>query len=81
MPREIENQVRTHHVHIVHLNDAPRERWLTFRNHLRKSARARLTYAAETEDLAKRHPLDRNAYTEAKNEVVERLLADARTQA
>jgi len=49
--REIENQVRTHHVHIVHLNDAPWERWLTFRTHLRKSARARLTYAAEKEAL------------------------------
>ena len=67
--REIGNQVRTHHVHIVQLSQTPWELWLTFRDYLRKSARARRTYSAEKEALAERHPLDRNAYTEAKNEV------------
>ena len=76
--REISDQVRTHHVHIVHFSDEPWESWLTFRDYLRQNLEAREAYATEKEALARRYPLDRNAYTEGKNQVVERLLTEAR---
>jgi GrpB-like predicted nucleotidyltransferase (UPF0157 family) len=64
---------RTHHVHIT---EPDGEMWrprLAFRDYLRANPREAGRYEALKHDLAARYPDDREAYTEAKTEFVERL--------
>ena len=76
--RESEPLVRTHHVHVVHLDGPQWRAYLVLRDFLRKSPEARASYAAEKAALALRHPHDRAAYTVGKSEMVSKLLAEAR---
>lgn len=73
-----EDQVRTHHLHVVRLGGPSWRHWLTFRDYLRGDADARKTYATEKTKLAILYKEDRGAYTEAKGHVIGTLLA--RTQ-
>ena len=73
--RETEEDVRTHHLHVVSLCDPNWERWLTFRDYLRENPDAREAYAAEKTRLAIRYKEDRVAYTEGKSDVIGSLLA------
>ena len=75
--REPEDEVRTHHLHVVRLGDSNWERWLAFRDYLRRNAAARETYAVEKARLASLHKDDRGAYTAGKSEVIGGLLAKA----
>ena len=75
--RESEDQIRTHHLHIVRLGDPNWERWLAFRDYLRRSASAREIYAVEKTRLAMLHEDDREAYTAGKGQVIGILLAEA----
>jgi GrpB-like predicted nucleotidyltransferase (UPF0157 family) len=64
---------RTHHVHVRTPADAAAE--ITFRDELRSDLRLAQRYERLKEDLAKRHPDDRDAYTEGKAEFVAQVLA------
>ena len=79
--RRTSDEVSTHKVHVVYLGDDNWERWLTFREYLRRNAKARPDYSRQKEALAERHPLDRNSYQEGKSQVIARLVAEARTTA
>ena len=46
---------RTHYVHLVRLGDSNWDRWLTFRDYLRRNEAARQTYAREKNRLAVMH--------------------------
>ena len=72
-----EDEVRTHHLHVVRLGESNWERWLTFRDYLRGNADARETYAVEKARLASLHKDDREAYTAGKSQVIGGLLAQA----
>ncbi len=72
-----EDEVRTHHLHVVRLGESNWERWLAFRDYLRRSASARETYAVEKTRLARVHEDDREAYTAGKGQVIRSLLAEA----
>ena len=76
--RESEARVRTHHVHVVELADPQWAAYMSFRDLLRRKREAREAYAAEKTVLAGRHSEDREAYTAAKDEIVRRLLLQAR---
>ncbi len=67
--------VRTAHVHVLPVQDPEWERYLTFRDRLRADPGLRADYAALKRRLARIHPTDRVAYTEAKTEFVLRALA------
>lgn len=68
---------RTHHLHVVvHGGQAWHER-LRFRDALRVSVDLAARYAELKADAARRHPVDREAYTEAKTEFIRRVLAQA----
>ena len=75
--RGSEDEVRTHHLHVVRLGESNWERWLAFRDYLRRSASARETYAVEKARLAMRYKNDREAYTAGKSKVIGGLLAQA----
>lgn len=68
---------RTHHVHLC---EAGSEMWqrLLFRDHLRTHPEEAARYAALKHGLAARHREDREAYTAAKTDYVEAVLAMAR---
>ena len=76
--QEAEEDVRTHHLHVVSSCDPNWERWLTFRDYLRANPDAREAYAAEKTRLAIRYKENRVAYTEGKSQVIGSLLAQAR---
>jgi GrpB-like predicted nucleotidyltransferase (UPF0157 family) len=67
---------RTHHVHVRTPEDAAEA--LLFRDHLRSHPETAAEYEALKRSLASRHPTDREAYTDAKDEFVQKILTRAR---
>jgi GrpB-like predicted nucleotidyltransferase (UPF0157 family) len=66
--------IRTHHLHVVALDDPQWREYLAFRDLLRHNADARRTYATEKQRLADRYRSDRQAYTAGKQEIIQTLL-------
>ena len=63
-----EENVRTHHVHVVPYGE---NRWVSYvalRDYLKNDASAAKEYERLKEELASKYPEDRSAYTEAKKE-------------
>lgn len=69
------DDVRTHHLHLVPHGSALWHERLTFRDRLRADADLAAEYAALKLALAARHEHDREAYTDAKEPFVRRVLA------
>jgi GrpB-like predicted nucleotidyltransferase (UPF0157 family) len=70
---------RTHHLHLVP-RDSPRYRdELTFRHHLRSNPEKARDYAELKHRLAARFEYDREGYTNAKADFIERALREAET--
>ncbi|HEY8816441.1 MAG TPA: GrpB family protein [Candidatus Dormibacteraeota bacterium] len=68
---------RTHHLHLVP-TDSPRYRdELAFGDHLRANPEKARDYAELKHRLAARFEHDREAYTDAKADFIERVLAEA----
>jgi len=67
---------RTHHLHI-HANPVELDRHLAFRDALRADTGLRQAYAALKRDLATRYRHDREAYSDAKTEFVDAVVAAA----
>lgn len=57
---------RTHHLHVVEHGGTAWQQRLALRNALRRDAALAARYAQLKRSLAARHPLDRDAYTQAK---------------
>jgi GrpB-like predicted nucleotidyltransferase (UPF0157 family) len=66
------------HVHVYSPDSPEIERYLTFRDRLRKDPEARRLYEAVKRELAARSWPDMNAYAEAKTETIEGIIAAAR---
>jgi GrpB-like predicted nucleotidyltransferase (UPF0157 family) len=67
-------EARTHHLQIIQ-HDHPNFRALiAFRDALRRDPKAREAYSSLKEDLASKHPSDRNAYSNAKTEFVQSII-------
>jgi GrpB-like predicted nucleotidyltransferase (UPF0157 family) len=67
-------QARAHHLHIIQNGHPQARALLAFRDALRADAGLRAQYAALKDDLARQHPGNRNAYSNAKTEFVIRAL-------
>lgn len=76
--RRIEDEERTHHLHVVSETCRDLDDWLDFRDKLRSDTEAAGRYAAVKRAAAKRHHADRGAYVEAKSPIVSELLDEAR---
>ena len=64
-------------IHVVPYKGALWHERLTFRDRLRSDAAVAAEYAALKLALAARHEFDREAYTDAKEPFVRRILAEA----
>jgi GrpB-like predicted nucleotidyltransferase (UPF0157 family) len=73
--KESEPEVRTVHLHIVEDNDAKWFEYLRFRDALRSDAVLREQYANLKLRLARQYPADREAYTDAKDAFIHKVLA------
>ena len=67
--------VRTHHLHLVTIDDPQWANYLRFRDALRADPSLRVAYAALKLELQARFVLNRKAYTSAKNTFVRGVLA------
>ncbi|MBB5867152.1 GrpB-like predicted nucleotidyltransferase (UPF0157 family) [Allocatelliglobosispora scoriae] len=65
---------RTHHLHLVPTGSPRFAEVLAFRDRLRVDPAAAAQYEALKRDLAARYPEDREAYTDGKAELIQRLL-------
>ena len=68
---------RTHHLHLVPLGSPLWRERLAFRDALRADPELRASYQALKLDLAQRHRLVREAYTNAKTPFIEQVLRQA----
>lgn len=71
------DDVRTHHLHLVPFGSALWHERLRFRDRLRSDAVVAAEYAALKLALAARYEFDREAYTDAKEPFVRRVLAES----
>lgn len=67
----------THHLHLVIPGSEHWARWLLFRDYLRANAGEAKRYDEEKLKLARKYPINRDAYTKAKTPVINRLLIRA----
>jgi GrpB-like predicted nucleotidyltransferase (UPF0157 family) len=70
---DVRRDVRVANLHVVHHDDAQWPDYLAFRDRLRIDPAARAEYERVKTALAAQHVDDREAYTEGKNDVVQRL--------
>ena len=64
------------HVHVVEWPSPHWDRWIRFRDRLRKSKKLRDEYEALKKMLSKKYRRNRKAYTAAKDPFVERVISD-----
>ena len=72
--KEKAEKVRTHHIHIVNLEDEQWSNYIYFRGILRLDERLRLEYQKVKGELADKYKNDRRSYTEGKNQFINRIL-------
>ncbi len=68
---------RTHHLQVIEHDDPHAVALLGFRDALRADPRLRRDYAELKDELARQHPSNRNAYTNAKADFVASVLKQA----
>ncbi len=73
--KESAPDVRTHHLHIVTIDDPQWANYLRFRDRLRADVALRTEYACLKRRLQGRFGCDRQGYTEAKDAFIRRVLA------
>jgi GrpB-like predicted nucleotidyltransferase (UPF0157 family) len=69
--KESAPEVRTHHLHVVGVDDPQWRQWLLFRDELRADEALRARYSDLKKGLQERFAEDRKGYTEAKNAFVD----------
>jgi GrpB-like predicted nucleotidyltransferase (UPF0157 family) len=72
--KESAPDVRTHHLHLVAIDDPQWGNYLRFRDMLRADAALRARYAALKKALLEKFSQDRKAYTTAKHEFIRDIL-------
>ena len=73
-----EKDTRSHHIHVVLFGSDEWNNYINFRGYLNSNSEAAVEYEAVKIRLAEQYPDDRIAYTEGKQEVIYRLLEEAR---
>ena len=74
---DFEKDTRSHHIHVVIYGSDEWNNYINFRDYLNNNIEAAREYEAIKLRLAEQHPDDRIAYTDGKQEVIDRLLAEA----
>ena len=69
---------RSHHIHVVLYGSDEWNNYINFRDYLNSNMEAAKKYETVKLRLAEQYPGDRIAYTDGKQEVIDRLLEEAR---
>ena len=75
---DFEKDTRSHHIHVVLYGSDEWNNYINFRDYLNTHIAAAKEYEAVKLRLAEQYPDDRIAYTDGKQEVIDKLLAEAR---
>ena len=75
---DFEKDTRSHHIHVVIYGSDEWNNYINFRDYLNSNTEAAREYEAVKLRLAEQYPDDRIAYTDGKQEDIDRLLAEAR---
>lgn len=75
---DFEKDTRSHHIHVVLYGSDEWNNYINFRDYLNTHIAAAKEYEAVKFRLAEQYPDDRIAYTDGKQEDIDRLLAEAR---
>jgi GrpB-like predicted nucleotidyltransferase (UPF0157 family) len=73
--KESSPQVRTHHLHVVTMDDPQWRNYLLFRDRLNGNATLRTQYSELKKSLQAEFPNDRHAYTKAKEDFIRTVLS------
>ena len=74
---DFEKDTRSHHIHVVLYGSDEWNNYINFRDYLNFNIKAAMEYEAVKLRLAEQYPDDRIAYTDGKQEVIDKLLAEA----
>ena len=75
---DFEKDTRSHHIHVVIYGSDEWNNYINFRDYLNSNTEAAREYEAVKLRLAEQYPDDRIAYTDGKQEVINKLLEEAR---
>ena len=75
---DFEKDTRSHHIHVVLYDSDEWNNYINFRGYLNSNSEAAGEYEAVKIRLAEQYPDDRIAYTDGKQEVINKLLEEAR---
>lgn len=72
--KKLENEIITHHIHVVKKDDKQWKNYLKFRDKLRENVALRIEYEKLKLSLAKKYPDNRKLYTKSKAEFIKRII-------
>ena len=75
---DFEKDTRSNHIHVVLFGSDEWNNYINFRDYLNSNTEAAREYEAVKLRLAEQYPDDRIAYTGGKQEVIDKLLTEAR---
>lgn len=71
---DMENDTRTHHIHVVKWNGTEWKNYIYFRDYLKTNENAALQYQQLKEELESKYVDDRVAYTRGKQDMIDNIL-------
>lgn len=71
---DMENDTRTHHIHVVKWNGTEWKNYIYFRDYLNSNENAALQYQQLKEELERKYADDRIAYTSGKQDMIDNIL-------
>ena len=72
------DEMRTHYIHVVRRDDPAWRNYLLFRDYLNAHEAAARRYSDLKRELMAQFPLDREAYTQGKQPLIQEILTEAR---
>ena len=75
---DFDRDTRSHHIHVVRYASDEWNNYINFRDYLNCNINAAREYEEVKRRLAKQYPEDRIAYTDGKQQVIDKLLREAR---
>ena len=75
---DFEKDTRTHHIHVIPKGSEEWKNYLCFRDYLNENLSIAKEYEALKLELCEKYGNDRNAYTDAKEDFIRRVTAEAR---
>lgn len=73
-----DDEIRTHHIHIVKWNGTEWNNYINFRDYLNEYLEKAILYDTCKQKLAMQFSNDRKSYTAGKEKIIQRLLAEAK---